>query len=349
LPEKIVVTEDDSCEWEYKYREAPVGMKQTEVIGVKPRENHSFSYGGGLGISVSLGMSSKDSEQHDDFEKNVPSVTFGDIGGIDDIVQQIREVIELPLTAPAIFEHYHIKPHKGILLYGPPGCGKTLIAKAVANEINAHFISVNGPEILNKYIGQSEANLRKVFSEAKKNNPTIIYFDEFDSISSTRDADGNPLMATVVNQLLTLMDGIDDTSQICAIASTNRIDMIDEAVRRPGRFDYVIEIQRPSLEGCKTIFRIHTAKMPVDEAFDKDTFVSKYLTGCSGAEIAFVASEAAYNSIRRTVDIKQMFQKRYEFCVSAENIILECDFIKAAKTLTDSRKKADTAKYRYNM
>ena len=348
LPEKIIVTDDDSCEWEYKYREAPVGMKQTEVIGVRPHEDHSYDYGGGLGISVSMRTSSERGKQQENDEKNVPSVTFSDIGGIDDIIQQVREVIELPLIAPTIFEHYHIKPHKGILLYGPPGCGKTLIAKAVANEINAHFISVNGPEILNKYVGQSEANLRKLFDEAKRNNPTIIYFDEFDSISSTRDADGNPLMATVVNQLLTLMDGIDDTSQVCAIASTNRIDMIDEAVRRPGRFDYVIEIQRPSIEGCKTIFRIHTEKMPVDASFDKESFVSKYLMGCSGAEIAFVASEAAYNSIRRTVDIKRVFQKDVEFCVSDKNIILECDFIKAAKTLIDSRKKADTAKYRYN-
>lgn len=225
---------------------------------------------------------------------------------------------------------------------------KTLIAKAIANEINAHFISVNGPEILNKYLGQSEANLRKIFEEANNNHPSIIYFDEFDSISSTRDADDNPIMATIVNQLLTLMDGIEDSNQICVIASTNRIDMIDDAIKRPGRFDYVIEIQRPSPEGCKSIFHIHTAKMPIDENFNKDNFVDKYLTGCSGAEIAFVASEAAYNSIRRTVDINQVLSQNYKFTISRENKILECDFIKAAKSLKNNHKTPNTSISCYN-
>ena len=149
-----------------------------------------------------------------------------------------------------------------------------------------------------------------------------------------------------MNQLLTLMDGIDENNQICAIASTNRIDMIDEAIKRPGRFDYVIEIQRPSPEGCKAIFRIHTAKMPVDNSFNKDSFVEKYLIGSSGAEIAFVASEAAYNSIRRTINIKQLFDQKNEFEISEKNIIIEADFIKAAKSLKDSRQRADTAKWR---
>lgn len=346
LLDQIVVNDDS--EWEYKYRDAPIGMLQTEIIGVKPRKKHSEV--GGISISSILGNSlgQRDNDQPARIiEKNVPSVTFSDIGGIDDIVQQIREVIELPLIAPAIFEHYSINPHKGILLYGPPGCGKTLIAKAVANEINAHFITVNGPEILNKYIGQSESNLRNIFVEAKENGPSVIYFDEFDSISATRDADGNPLMASVVNQLLTLMDGMDTSSQVCCIASTNRIDMIDAAIKRPGRFDYVIEIQHPSPDGCKAIFRIHTAKMPIVESFDKDAFVERYLTGCSGAEIAFVASEAAYNSIRRTVNIAQLFTAPEAYCISEDNVITEMDFIQAAKSLKASRQRADTAKYRY--
>lgn len=341
LPDKIDVTEDG--EWEYKYREAPMGMQQTEIIGIKPKEQYSSFRGG---FSISLDGNNDENNETTEEEKNIPSTTFDDIGGIDSIVQQVREVIELPLIAPELFSHYHIKPHKGILLYGPPGCGKTLIAKAIANEIKAHFVSINGPEILNKYIGQSEENLRKIFDEAKHHSPAVIYFDEFDSISSTRDSDDNPHMATVVNQLLTLMDGIDENNQICAIASTNRIDMIDEAIKRPGRFDYVIEIQRPSPEGCKAIFRIHTEKMPVDKHFNKDVFVDKYLVGSSGAEIAFVASEAAYNSIRRTVNIKELFDEKCDFVISKENILIEEDFIKAAKLLKDSRQRADTAKWR---
>ncbi|MDE6019715.1 MAG: AAA family ATPase, partial [Ruminococcus sp.] len=320
LSERIAITDDD-CDWEYKYRDAPFGMKQTEIIGIKPKEKYSSGFGEGLRIPLNFGTYEDDNESETiEQERNTPSVTFADIGGIDSIVQQVREVIELPLIAPEIFNHYHIKPHKGVLLYGPPGCGKTLIAKAIANEIKAHFISVNGPEILNKYVGQSEANLRKIFEEAKTHSPTVIYFDEFDSISSTRDSDGNPLMASVVNQLLTLMDGVEDSIQICAIASTNRIDMIDEAIKRPGRFDYVIEIQRPSPEGCKSIFKIHTKNMPVDPTFDYGSFVERYLVGSTGAEIAFVVSEAAYNSIRRTIDISELFVQHCSFSATNKNV-----------------------------
>lgn len=341
LPDVINV--EDSKDWEYKYREAPMGIKQTEIIGIEPKEymTQGFSYS----FPISHDDNDEDNKQK---TRNVPSTTFKDIGGIDNIVQQVREVIELPLVAPKLFEHYHIKPHKGILLYGPPGCGKTLIAKAVANEIKAHFISVNGPEVLNKFVGQSEANLRSVFKEATEKSPSIIYFDEFDSISSTRDADGNPLMATVVNQLLTLMDGIGEEHQICAIASTNRIDMIDPAIKRPGRFDYVIEIKKPSPDGCKAIFRIHTENMPIVANFDRDAFVEKFLIGCSGAEIAFVASEAAYNSIRRTIDIAALFESGVDAEVSSANIISEQDFVNAAMSLKESQKRADSAKWRYS-
>lgn len=338
LPDVIDV--ENSNDWEYKYREAPLGMRQTEIIGIKPKE-HGIR-GSGLTISVPFVNVCNTKET-----RYIPSTTFKDIGGIDDIVQQVREIIELPLIAPSLFEHYHIKPHKGILLYGPPGCGKTLIAKAVANEIKAHFISLNGPEFINKYLGQSESNLRSIFDEATQKSPSIIYFDEFDSISSTRDADANPLMATIVNQLLTLMDGINETHQFCVIASTNRIDIIDPAIKRPGRFDYVIEIKNPSPDGCKAIFRIHTEKMPIVTGFDRDAFVEKFLIGCSGAEIAFVASEAAYNSIRRTVDITALFESGADAEISSRNIISEQDFVNAAMLLRKNQKKANNAKWRY--
>ena len=284
---------------------------------------------------------------YDFYGKNIPSTTFADIGGIDEVILQVREVIELPMISPQIFEHYHLMPHKGILLYGPPGCGKTMLAKAIANEVRAHFIAVNGPEILNKFMGQSEENLRNVFKEARREEPSIIYFDEFDSISTRRDSDDHLNSAAVVNQLLTLMDGMSET-KVCCIASTNRIDMIDEAIKRPGRFDYVIEIKKPSVEGCKKIFRIHTDKKPVDPEFDKDNFAEKHLVGLSGAEIAFVASEAAYNSIRRTIDIKSIFRGE-KVGLSDSNMIIEMDFIRAVNMLKENKTRVDSAKFRYNL
>lgn len=335
-----------SDEWEYKYRDAPAGMPQTEIVGLCPKQKQRESFG--INVRGIIEESVAELREKEAKNKNIPSISFADIGGIDDIVQQVREVIELPLVAPTLFEHYAIKPHKGILLYGPPGCGKTLIAKAVAHEINAHFITVNGPEIFNKYVGQSEENLRKIFADAELKAPSVIYFDEFDAIAATRDTDGNPLMAGVVNQLLTLMDGMNSSNQICCIASTNRIDIIDGAIKRPGRFDYVIEIHKPSPEGCKAIFKIHTAKMPVVPTFNKDAFVEKYLVGCSGADIAFVVAEAAYNSIRRTVNIKELFSSPDTFQVAEENVITEMDFIRAATTLKNNRVKEESAKYRYN-
>lgn len=344
LPAQITVDENDAaCRWQYKFREAAAGMRQTEIIGVEPKKEkrHIDS-----GISVSFGITSNSqNENQPQSEKNIPSITFNDIGGMDSIVQQVREVIELPMISPKIFEHYHLTPHKGILLYGPPGCGKTLIAKAIANEIRAHFISVNGPEILNKYLGQSEENLRKIFKEANDNTPSIIYFDEFDSLSTTRDSDDHLSSSSIVNQILTLMDGM-GKNNVCCIASTNRIDMIDEAVKRPGRFDYVIEIEKPSVEGCKAIFRIHTDNMPVEKTFNKDVFVEKNLVGLTGAEIAFVVSEAAYNSIRRTIDIKRLFSGD-DVLLSDNNIITEIDFIRSVKTLKERKAKAYSAQFRY--
>ncbi|WP_050008424.1 ATP-binding protein [Butyrivibrio sp. WCE2006] len=348
LSDEIIVDEqDEDCEWQYVYKEAAAGMKQTEIIGVEPKEEDKYSSGGfSINVGSLFGGGASNAEEKDD-QKDIPSTSFADIGGMDDVVQQVREVVELPMISPNIFEHYHLIPHKGILLYGPPGCGKTMIAKAIANEVKAHFISVNGPEILNKFMGQSEENLRKIFAEAKRKEPAIIYFDEFDSISMRRDSDDHLSSASVVNQLLTLMDGMDE-SKVCCIASTNRIDMIDEAIKRPGRFDYVIEIEKPSLEGCRSIFRIHTEKKPVDPTFDKDKFVEKHLMGLSGAEIAFVAAEAAYNSIRRTIDVDGIFQgKNVE--LTGENMIVDMDFIRAVNTLKERKTKADTAKYRYNL
>ena len=197
-----------------------------------------------------------------------------------------------------------IQPHKGVMLYGPPGCGKTMIAKAIAYDIEAHFISIKGPELLNKYYGQSEENLRKVFEEARDLQPSVIFFDEIDSIAQKRSGEESLRMdARIVNQLLTLLDGIEDYGKICVIAATNRLELIDEALLRPGRFDYTLEIPLPDAEACRKIFEITTNDMPVSDEFSLQEFCPD-LKGLSGADISFVAREGAYNCLRRNIDLK---------------------------------------------
>ena len=191
------------------------------------------------------------------------------------------------------------------MLYGLFGIGKIFIVKVIANEIKAHFIAVKGPELLSKWHGESEENIRNVFDDAAKLQPSIIYFDEIDSIAQCRSGDENlRIDARLVNQLLTLMDGIEDYGNIRVIASTNRPELIDDALLRPGRFDYSIEVKKPTLEGCYQIFSIHTKDMPIEPGFDKLVF-SKSLLGLSGAEISFVAREGAYNCLRRNVDLRK--------------------------------------------
>ncbi len=233
--------------------------------------------------------------------RNIPKVTFSEIGGIDGVLSQVREVIELPLKNPGLFKHLGIKPHKGVLLYGAPGCGKTMIAKAIANEVKAHFISVKGPELLNKYYGQSEENVRKLFEEARDMEPSIIFFDEIDAIAQKRSsAETLRMDSRFVNQLLSLMDGIEDYGNVCVIAATNRKELIDDALLRPGRFDYHLEVKKPDEKGCRKILEISTKEMPVSEDIDLSA-ISKRLVGLSGADIAFIAREAAYNCLRSSL------------------------------------------------
>jgi SpoVK/Ycf46/Vps4 family AAA+-type ATPase len=201
-----------------------------------------------------------------------------------------------------------VKPHKGILLYGPPGCGKTLIAKAIANEVKAHFISIRGPELLSKYYGQSEENLRDIFGEARYLQPSIIFFDEIDSVAQRRSGEEYlRFESRFVNQLLTLMDGIEDYENVCVIASTNRAELMDEALLRPGRFDYMLEVRKPTRHGCYKIFALHTRNMPISRDFDMKRFSEK-LEGLSGADIAFIAREGAYNCLRETIDVESLIQ-----------------------------------------
>uniref|UniRef100_A0A7C3MBL2 AAA family ATPase n=1 Tax=Archaeoglobus fulgidus TaxID=2234 RepID=A0A7C3MBL2_ARCFL len=197
-------------------------------------------------------------------------ITYEDIGGLKEELQKVREIIELPLRYPEIFQRLGIDPPKGVLLYGPPGTGKTLIAKAVANEIGASFFTINGPEIMSKFYGESEQRLREIFEEAKENAPSIIFIDEIDSIAPKREEVTGEVERRVVAQLLTLMDGLEERGQVIVIGATNRIDAVDPALRRPGRFDREIEIGVPDREGRYEIFQIHTRNMPLEPKYSRE-------------------------------------------------------------------------------
>ncbi len=230
----------------------------------------------------------------------IPTVTYEDIGGLKEEIMKIREMVELPLKHPEIFETLGITPPKGVLLYGPPGTGKTLLAKAVANEAEANFYSINGPEIMNKYYGESERALRDIFEEAEKNAPSIIFIDEIDAIAPKREEAHGDVERRVVAQLLTLMDGLKGRGQVIVIGATNRPDDIDPALRRPGRFDREIEIGVPDRNARKEIFEIKTRGMPLAEDVDLDK-IADLTHGYTGADIEALVKEAALRAVRRIV------------------------------------------------
>ena len=230
----------------------------------------------------------------------IPPVTWEDIGDLEEAKQKIRELVELPLKHPELFKHLGIDPPKGILLFGPPGTGKTLLAKAVANEANAYFIAINGPEIMSKYYGESEAKLREIFEEAKKNAPAIIFIDEIDAIAPKREEVTGEVEKRVVAQLLTLMDGLQERGQIVVIGATNRPDAVDPALRRPGRFDREIWINPPDFKGRLEILQIHTRNMPLSPDVDLRK-LAEMTHGYTGADIAALAKEAAIRALRRAI------------------------------------------------
>ncbi len=230
----------------------------------------------------------------------IPTVTYEDIGGLKEEIMKIREMVELPLKHPEIFETLGITPPKGVLLYGPPGTGKTLLAKAVANEAEANFYSINGPEIMNKYYGESERALRDIFEEAEKNAPSIIFIDEIDAIAPKREEAHGDVERRVVAQLLTLMDGLKGRGQVIVIGATNRPDDIDPALRRPGRFDREIEIGVPDRNARKEILEIKTRGMPLDKDVDLDK-IADLTHGYTGADIEALVKEAALRAVRRIV------------------------------------------------
>src|SRR5918993_143582 len=233
-------------------------------------------------------------------DKKIDRITYEDIGGIKNEVQKVREMIELPLRHPELFDKIGIEAPKGVLLHGPPGTGKTLLAKAVANETNANFYSIGGPEIMSKFYGESEEKLREIFNQAQENAPSIIFIDEIDSIAPKREEVSGDVEKRIVSQLLTLMDGLKARGKVVVIAATNRPNAIDPALRRPGRFDREIEIGIPDEEGRHDILQIHTRGMPLEQDIDLKSY-AKVTHGFVGADLEMVAKEAAMRSLRRII------------------------------------------------
>lgn len=227
-----------------------------------------------------------------------PRVTYEEIGGMKEQIKRLREIVELPMRHPEVFARLGIEPHSGILMYGSPGCGKTLIAKALASESEANFFIINGPEIMNKYYGETEARLRDIFKEARESSPSIVFIDEIDAIAPKREEAFGDVEKRVVAQLLALMDGMSDRGQVIVLGATNRPESLDPALRRPGRFDREIEIGVPNAEGRLEILQIHTRGMPLSEDIDLQDLASE-LHGYTGADIKALCREAAMKALRR--------------------------------------------------
>ncbi|MDG1559444.1 MAG: CDC48 family AAA ATPase, partial [Candidatus Poseidoniaceae archaeon] len=240
----------------------------------------------------------KDETVDDEDVGQSEGITYEDVGGIGQQLQKVREMIELPLKHPELFRRLGIDPPKGVLLHGPPGTGKTMIAKAVATEVNAHFKSINGPEIISKYYGESEKQLREIFDEAAENSPAIIFIDEIDSICPKREDVSGEVERRVVAQMLTLMDGMQGRDNVVVIGATNRRDALDPALRRPGRFDREIEIGVPDRDGREEIMDVHTRQMPISEDFEIN-WVLDNTYGFVGADLAALVREAAMRALRR--------------------------------------------------
>ncbi len=248
-----------------------------------------------VGLSTEIKIAEKPIKEE---EAKVPRVMYEDIGGLGDEVRKVREMIELPLRHPELFERLGVEAPKGVLLHGPPGTGKTLLAKAVASETNANFHSISGPEIMSKFYGQSEENLREIFKQAEENAPSIIFIDELDSIAPKREEVSGEVERRVVAQLLALMDGLQGRGKVVVIGATNRPNALDEALRRPGRFDREIEIGVPDRDGRLEILQIHTRGMPLTKDVDLKE-IAGITHGYVGADLSALTKEAAMRSLRR--------------------------------------------------
>ena len=268
-------------------------------------------------------------------DQSIPRITYDDLGGLKNEVQKIREMVELPMRHPELFEKLGVEAPKGVLLYGPPGTGKTLLAKAVAGETNSHFISLSGPEIMGKFYGESEERLRDIFKQAEENSPSIVFIDEIDSIAPKREEVTGEVEKRIVSQLLTLMDGMKSRGKVVVIAATNRPDSLDPAIRRPGRFDREIEIGIPDEAGRKEILDIHSRGMPLDEKVNLDQ-IAKVTHGFVGADLEILAKEAAMRSLRRILPELDLEVEKISSEILQKIVITDEDFKDALKEVRPS-------------
>jgi transitional endoplasmic reticulum ATPase len=280
-----------------------------------------------------------------EFLIEVPKVSWDDIGGLEEAKQQLIEAVEWPLTKPDVFKKMGITPPRGILIYGPPGTGKTLLAKAVAHESKANFISIKGPEVMSKWVGESEKAVRELFKKARQVAPTIVFLDELDSIAPLRGTDtGTHVTDSVVNQLLTSIDGLESMEGVVVIGATNRPDIIDHGLLRPGRFDRLVLIHAPDEKARLEIFKIHTREMPLDKDVNLKE-LSKVTENYSGADIEALCREAAMMAIRKNEKTKIVSKKHFDVAMESvrasitENIIKFYD--KISETLGSGIAKKD--------
>jgi transitional endoplasmic reticulum ATPase len=262
-----------------------------KALGIQPKKMPLD-----LGLTFHLGGGAKDADPAP--ARNVPTIRYADIAGQDAALEQLKNVVELPLTHRAYFEALRVEPQSGVLLYGPPGNGKTLLAKAVATESNAHFELISGPEVLSKWVGESEANLRKLFARARQLAPSVVLIDELDSIAPRRDRFSQHHDVQVLAQLLVLLDGLEARGSLAIVATTNRLEAIDPALRRPGRFDYHIEVPVPDFQGRLAILQVCLAKMKTRDHLQMEA-LAQATAGYSGAELAALCREAGLQAIRR--------------------------------------------------
>ena len=266
-------------------------------------------------------------------KKGLPRTTYEDIGGLHEEIQRIREMVELPLRHPELFTRLGITPPKGVMLQGPPGCGKTLLARAVANESDANFYAINGPEIMSKFYGESEARLREIFQQAQQNSPSIVFIDELDAIAPKREEVSGEVERRVVAQLLALMDGLEARGNIIVIGATNRPGAIDPALRRPGRFDREVEISVPDKQGRYEIVQIHTRGMPLSQGVDLRR-LSELTHGYTGADLGALCREAAMKALRRYLPEINVEEDRVPPSVLEKMEVTMQDFVDAYREIT---------------